>query len=233
MHHELVLEFEPGDVRHGRSLVYAYGYLSNTSGLDGEEEDIVLGFDDSSEYALVVNVRDFKSPCGYERKTCLFFSSKDEAHLAIRTMYPAGMIMSETWDKIGNLTFLHGSVILLTIHISDYESQMDDDLYLVEKSEVPRGDTKGGKYAARIQIGVEKDGSPMYRYFQTDGDYKKYLKKVGRSAKAAKHAKDAAEAGEKLARKVKKESKSKDEDTKKSLDLVLDTEEDLLILRLK
>ena len=39
-----------------------------------------------------------------------------------------------------------------------------------------RGEQRGGKYAARIQIGVEDDGSPKYRYFDSPEEYQAYLK---------------------------------------------------------
>jgi len=48
-----------------------------------------------------------------------------------------------------------------------------------------RGEAKGGKYAARIQDGYDHDGSPKYRYFETEEAYEKYLAGQGRS-KAAK-----------------------------------------------
>jgi alpha-D-ribose 1-methylphosphonate 5-triphosphate diphosphatase PhnM len=38
------------------------------------------------------------------------------------------------------------------------------------------GEHRGGAYAARVQIGVEKDGSPMYKYFKTRDEYENYLK---------------------------------------------------------
>lgn len=49
-----------------------------------------------------------------------------------------------------------------------------------------RFERKGGKYAARVQIGYEKDGSPMYRYFSTEEEYEKYLSRKGRSKEAKK-----------------------------------------------
>lgn len=38
-----------------------------------------------------------------------------------------------------------------------------------------RGEQREGKYAARVQVGYEKDGSPQYRYFKTIEQYKTYL----------------------------------------------------------
>jgi hypothetical protein len=45
-----------------------------------------------------------------------------------------------------------------------------------------RGSAKGGKYAARIQEGYEKDGSPKYKYFATLEDRDKYLKNKSRDS---------------------------------------------------
>jgi hypothetical protein len=63
-----------------------------------------------------------------------------------------------------------------------------------------RFEHRGGKYAARVQIGYEKDGSPMYRYFATEEDYQTYLSRKGRSKEAKK-----------LERKVKKEHEESSE----------------------
>lgn len=57
-----------------------------------------------------------------------------------------------------------------------------------------RGEHRGGNYAARTQIGTEKDGSPKYRYFSSQAEYEEYLSKKGKS-----------EGAEKLEAKVKKE----------------------------
>ena len=57
-----------------------------------------------------------------------------------------------------------------------------------------RGEQRGGKYVARVQVGYEKDGSPKYRYFHTEEDYETYLAGKGRSKEAKQ-----------LERKVKRE----------------------------
>jgi hypothetical protein len=49
-----------------------------------------------------------------------------------------------------------------------------------------RGEQRGGKYVARIEVGYEKDGSPKYRYFKTEEDYEKYMKGRGVSKEAQK-----------------------------------------------
>lgn len=68
------------------------------------------------------------------------------------------------------------------------------------KSEVASGESKGGKYAARLQIGVEKDGSPMYKYFKTREEYEKYLKNRSQGNKSDK--------GSELKQKVDQEHES-------------------------
>jgi hypothetical protein len=40
-------------------------------------------------------------------------------------------------------------------------------------------EVRGGKYAARVQEGYEKDGSPKYRYFKSQEEYDDYLKGKG------------------------------------------------------
>lgn len=57
-----------------------------------------------------------------------------------------------------------------------------------------RGEQRGGKYIARVQIGYEKDGSPKYRYFHDEEEYEAFLSQRGKSKE-----------GKKLERKVKRE----------------------------
>jgi len=42
-----------------------------------------------------------------------------------------------------------------------------------------QGETRGGKYAARLQVGYEKDGSPRYKYFESFDARDKYLQERG------------------------------------------------------
>ena len=53
----------------------------------------------------------------------------------------------------------------------------EDSLGFVVKSKEQTGEQQGGKYAARVQTGIEKDGSPQYRYFSTQAEYEEYLSK--------------------------------------------------------
>lgn len=47
-------------------------------------------------------------------------------------------------------------------------------------------EVRGGDYAARVQEGYEKDGSPKYRYFKTQEEYEKYLQGKGKGKKKKK-----------------------------------------------
>jgi len=82
---------------------------------------------------------------------------------------------------------------------------MEKRLYLsgdsIFKSKEQTGEHAGGTYVARVQTGVEKDGSPQYRYFRSQADYNKYLAKK-RDAK-----KDGKDMGQ--GKKTKTGSKSK------------------------
>jgi hypothetical protein len=53
----------------------------------------------------------------------------------------------------------------------------DDFLGFVQKSKEQTGEQLGGEYAARVQTGMEKDGSPQYRYFSSLKEYEEYLSK--------------------------------------------------------
>jgi len=46
-----------------------------------------------------------------------------------------------------------------------------------------QGESRGGKYAARLQTGYEKDGSPRYKYFSSFDDRDKYLASRGQQNK--------------------------------------------------
>ena len=62
---------------------------------------------------------------------------------------------------------------------------------IIRKSKNPgTGEERDGQYAARSQIGYEKDGSPMYRYFKTMEEYKTYLKNKDGGDKDTKPKKD-------------------------------------------
>lgn len=60
-----------------------------------------------------------------------------------------------------------------------------------------KGEQRGGKYVARVQIGYEKDNSPKYRYFKTNEEFEAFLENRGRSEKT--------EQSQKLEQKVKQE----------------------------
>lgn len=75
----------------------------------------------------------------------------------------------------------------------------------LRKGEDQTGESRGGKYAARVQIGIEKDGSPKYRYFDSIEQYKAYLEGSGKKKeRQAKQRDDSSD----LADKVKDEHDS-------------------------
>lgn len=59
-------------------------------------------------------------------------------------------------------------------------------LYICKSQKEKRGEEREGSYAARAQIGTEKDGSPMYRYFDTVEQYKNYIDKKNKKPKKDK-----------------------------------------------
>lgn len=76
------------------------------------------------------------------------------------------------------------------------------DLYK-SKGKTATGEQRGGAYVARVQTGYEKDGSPKYRYFDTEKEYESYLQGSGRK----KESKNQKKKGEELKEKTKKQSK--------------------------
>ncbi len=76
------------------------------------------------------------------------------------------------------------------------------------KGKTSTGEQRGGAYVARVQTGYEKDGSPKYRYFDTEQEYESYLRGAGRKKQATEQKKR----GKELKEKTKKERK---EETKK------------------
>ncbi len=56
-------------------------------------------------------------------------------------------------------------------------------LFICKSQKDKRGEEREGTYAARAQIGTEKDGSPMYRYFDSVEKYKNYLAKKNKKPK--------------------------------------------------
>lgn len=50
-----------------------------------------------------------------------------------------------------------------------------------------KGEQRGGKYAARVQVGYDADGSPKYRYFKTQEEYAAYMQDAKSKGKHAEH----------------------------------------------
>tara|TARA_R100001244_G_scaffold53662_1_gene46574 strand:- start:15170 stop:15568 length:399 start_codon:yes stop_codon:yes gene_type:complete len=67
-----------------------------------------------------------------------------------------------------------------------------------------RGEMRGGSFVARVVTGTDKDGSPQYRYFKTNEEYKSYLDSKGSGKKESEAGK---KKGEALSGKTSKESK--------------------------
>lgn len=57
----------------------------------------------------------------------------------------------------------------------------------LSKAKEQTGEQLGGKYVARVQTGVEKDGSPQYRYFRSQSDYNQYLAQQREAKKQGKN----------------------------------------------
>lgn len=67
------------------------------------------------------------------------------------------------------------------------------------KTAAQTGESRGGSYVKRVQTGIEKDGSPKYKYFQSIEDYKKYIEDKGDSIeREAKRKKDSKKLADKL-----------------------------------
>lgn len=85
------------------------------------------------------------------------------------------------------------------------------------------GEERGGSYVARARIGTEKDGSPMYRYFQDMDSYRTYLrnkgsaKRTGNYGKKAKRKDTDSDIEEKVKREHKQESKKVNKQRKERL----------------
>lgn len=97
-----------------------------------------------------------------------------------------------------------------------------DEHYLgfeLKKSKEQTGEQLGGNYVARIQTGIEKDGSPQYRYFTTQAEYDTYLteqraKKKGKGKKGSD--KKDVSIKERLQAKLKQEQEASSRKTKAS-----------------
>lgn len=84
---------------------------------------------------------------------------------------------------------------------------------VLQKAKENAGDLRGGSYVARVKTGVEKDGSPQYRYFRTQEEYNTYLSGGQEKREAdAKKKKDS----DSLKEKVKDEHKESKERSKES-----------------
>jgi hypothetical protein len=68
----------------------------------------------------------------------------------------------------------------MKLHLSQALLGWEEDL---SKGKQQVSELRGGKYAARVQVGYEKDGSPAYRYFDTMEEYESYLQSSGKKKK--------------------------------------------------
>lgn len=82
---------------------------------------------------------------------------------------------------------------------------LSEDWQGFAKSKKQTHEIRGGKYAARVQIGYEKDGSPKYRYFESQDEYESYLQ--GRKGKKKSDDSDKKKKREDLKDKTKEEGK--------------------------
>lgn len=101
----------------------------------------------------------------------------------------------------------------------------------IKKSKEQTGEHLSGKYVARVQTGIEKDGSPQYRYFTSQSDYRDYLSRKREDRKSGKRdegkqgkrtttgekgkAENVVSLKDKLSGKLKKEQESGETKTKK------------------
>lgn len=90
----------------------------------------------------------------------------------------------------------------------------DDSLGFLKKSKEQTGEQQGGKYAARVQTGIEKDGSPQYRYFNTQAEYEEYVSKQRKPDSSKEGKGDSKDMKERLQSKLKKEQEKSSENTK-------------------
>jgi hypothetical protein len=77
------------------------------------------------------------------------------------------------------------------------------------KGKEQTGEARGGKYAARVQSGYEKDGSPKYRYFKTHKEYDAYMKGSGKKKDHEKKKKNREKESKEKHEKEHKESTKK------------------------
>lgn len=86
-----------------------------------------------------------------------------------------------------------------------YVRQAGEDLI---KGDDQTFEQRGGQHVARVQTGYEKDGSPRYKYFKTQDEYRKYMETKGGKGKNKADSK-------KLKKKTDKERKSSKEKQEK------------------
>lgn len=77
-------------------------------------------------------------------------------------------------------------------------------MLLLIKSADNRGEQYGGKYVARVSIGMNKDNKPKYRYFKTLEEYKAYIAGKNKPVKPKKKESDKKDLKDKLKQEHKK-----------------------------
>ena len=86
---------DAGDVVYDRLMLFAYGFIEGTIGRDGDEIDVILGPDESSERVFVFDMIDLGVDVEKredEDKVLLGFATEEDAREAFLTMYPPEFI---------------------------------------------------------------------------------------------------------------------------------------------
>lgn len=94
---ELVIENEAGSIRSGRKpngeqwhtrMIYPYGYIARTEGVDGDEVDVFVGPNMAAPFVYVVHQRRVNDWLAYDEDKCMLgFDSLEDAKRAFLLNY--------------------------------------------------------------------------------------------------------------------------------------------------
>jgi hypothetical protein len=133
----LDLEYLPGDVRHGKPLLYAYGEIQGAKGADGENLDIFVGPNMASPLVVVIHQAIADTGEYDEDKLMLGFDSRKDAIEAYIKMYSPDFVYGTDSFALGSLWLWlddlknHGKMIYIP-SVESFVSQLNtlDDLVI-------------------------------------------------------------------------------------------------------
>lgn len=96
------VQYEKGDMRHGKELPVAYGYIAASHALDGDGIDVFVGPKPTQKFGTIFVIRQMRNGVYDEDKVMLGFDNFEEAKACYLDMYPSRFFGGIAWFSQGD-----------------------------------------------------------------------------------------------------------------------------------